>query len=309
MNARVSVIIPAYNRASTIKACIESVFAQTYSPLEIVVVDDGSTDGTLAVLQEYKDKIVLVSQKNAGPSAARNTGVRASSGEIVMFLDSDDLWAPDKTAKQVALLDQVPDAICCVCSARLVFATKPPSTSFDDALLKPGSDEGIWTNPAEVLATRFFLFNQVVAVRRSAWQQVGGFCESYRLLEDYDLALRLAVAGKWVYRTEALATWHQGSVNSLSAAARQVDIVKRLQEIFTKSADALAQAGVDQRLITFRLEELRARLSALSAERGESFFGRLAGKARLGVLRVRLALFRRSALFPKMITRPVAPGR
>src|SRR5271156_236898 len=103
----VSAIIPTYNRGYVVGKAIDSILNQTYDNIEIVVVDDGSTDNTQEKLKEYGDRIRVVYQKNSGPSAARNHGVRASRGEFIACLDSDDVWMPTKIERQVSLLQQV----------------------------------------------------------------------------------------------------------------------------------------------------------------------------------------------------------
>jgi glycosyltransferase involved in cell wall biosynthesis len=202
----VSIIIPTYNRAATIADAVESALSQTYQPIEVIVVDDGSDDDTAAALAGYADRIRLIRQENAGPSAARNRGVAESSGEIVAFLDSDDTWLPEKIRKQVELMQEGGQRMnCCVCNADIRgMDGEPAGTSFGLAGLAPGVARGRWTNPAEVLAGGFLLFNQVVAVRRSAFDAVGGFRPELRLLEDYELALRLAASGEWGILTEPL---------------------------------------------------------------------------------------------------------
>src|SRR5687767_13189801 len=101
----VSVIIPTYNRASVVCRAIDSVLGQTYGNIEVIVVDDGSTDETLERLHSYGDRIRVLTQANAGPSVARNRGIAVATGGIVAFLDSDDYWLPTKVARQVVLLE------------------------------------------------------------------------------------------------------------------------------------------------------------------------------------------------------------
>src|SRR4051794_10354756 len=96
MNPTVSVIVPAYNYERYLSLAIESALAQTHSPLEVIVVDDGSTDDTPRVLAAYGDRIRAIRQPNQGAGAARNTGIAASRGDYLAFLDSDDLWRRDK---------------------------------------------------------------------------------------------------------------------------------------------------------------------------------------------------------------------
>lgn len=105
MSALVSVVIPNYNYAKYVREAVGSVLAQTYSPLEVIVVDDGSTDESESVLAEFGDAIKLVRQKNQGVSAARNNGIAESSGEYVAFLDADDVWMPEKIARQIELFE------------------------------------------------------------------------------------------------------------------------------------------------------------------------------------------------------------
>ena len=97
---KISVVIPAYNASAFLPRCLESVFAQTLKPDEVIVVDDGSTDNTGSVAAELGAKVVL--QENSGPSAARNTGIQNAAGEWIALLDADDLWAPEKLELQAA---------------------------------------------------------------------------------------------------------------------------------------------------------------------------------------------------------------
>lgn len=103
-DVKVSVIIPNYNNGKYIEQCIDSVLTQDYDNLEIVVVDDGSTDNSLEILKNYQNDIVLISILHAGASVARNAGILASSGEVIAFLDSDDYWRHDKIRLQIELM-------------------------------------------------------------------------------------------------------------------------------------------------------------------------------------------------------------
>ena len=186
MNERplVSAIIPTYNRAQQVCSAIESVLAQTYSPIELIVVDDGSTDDTQVRLQRYAGRIHVIRQKNAGPSAARNIGVRNSHGDLIAFLDSDDLWLTNRLDIQVEVLSRAGDSVpCCLCNVRLQ-TENGESTSFKRAWLYPRGTSGIWLNPFEVLTTRFVFFNQAALVRREAFEDATGFDERLRFLED-----------------------------------------------------------------------------------------------------------------------------
>lgn len=102
----VSVVIPLYNARDVIKATLETVLAQTWKDYEIVVVDDGSTDGSAAIVRTYTPGVRYIRQENAGVAAARNRGIAASSGRYIALLDHDDLWHPTKLQQQVRLLEQ-----------------------------------------------------------------------------------------------------------------------------------------------------------------------------------------------------------
>ena len=102
----ISVILPVYNRAGSVARTIESVLAQTYQPLELIVIDDGSTDGTREVLDRYASRMTLLEQQHGGAYVARNLALRHARGELVAFIDSDDAWLPERLAKQVPLFDR-----------------------------------------------------------------------------------------------------------------------------------------------------------------------------------------------------------
>ena len=105
----VSVVIPTYNRAEYISAAIQSVLDQTYTDYEIIVIDDGSTDDTQNVVVRFSDQVRYIRQENAGSSAARNRGIQAARGELIAFLDSDDVFLPTKLQKQVAFMQAYPE--------------------------------------------------------------------------------------------------------------------------------------------------------------------------------------------------------
>jgi glycosyltransferase involved in cell wall biosynthesis len=217
----VSVVIPTWNRATEIRAAIDSVLAQTYSRIELIVVDDGSTDDTPSVLASYRDRIVAIRRENAGVSAARNTGIRAAKGELLAFLDSDDLFDPTKIEKQVALLAAAgPGVVCSLSNAVLTRGSGAMMDCFDFARFRPPVAQGILLNPVEIFLSRFMLFNQTALVPADVLRRVGPFDESLVVLEDRDLALRLGLAGPWVFTTEPLATIRRGTRHSLTSRAR-----------------------------------------------------------------------------------------
>ena len=307
-------IVATYNRSRLVGKAIESILGQTYPNIEVIVVDDGSTDDTQDTLRQFGDQVRVISQANAGPSAARNRGVAAARGEIVAFLDSDDLWLPEKIERQVALLQSTDGSVpCCVCDAEMRFTNRPTATSFSNFLLDPVRQQGLWSNVSEVLTDRFVLFNQMAAVRRSAFEKVGGFNEKLRFMEDYDLALRLSLLGPFAFIREPLVIWNQGSAGSLSAEAHQQ--MSRLKEIEVRIREELLSElnGSDNRLNLKRqmrvsLRKARRRLWIARLQQMPSW-----GAARLGYFLNRMvhysdAVNRRSPWFVQMRTTPL-PNR
>ena len=216
----VTVVIPTYNRASTIGATLDSVMSQTYRALEIVVVDDGSTDDTQQVLEAFSSHIINIRQGNQGVAAARNAGITGSSGSIVMFLDSDDLWFPHTVEVQVGVLQAAgPDVPCVMCNLTMSGDDGDDKTMFADRKLHPQYSEGLWTNVQDVLTTRFLFTNQTLAIRRAALEAIRLFDEDLWVMEDFDLAMRLSTLGPWAYTTQTLAVRRGGSPNSITLQA------------------------------------------------------------------------------------------
>lgn len=306
----VSVVIPTFNRASIIGATIENVLEQTYQNIEVIVVDDGSTDATQSRLRAYGDRIRFITQANSGPAVARNRGVEAARGEIIAFQDSDDLWKPAKLERQVALLEKLgPSVPCCLCNVRMRVVNGKDLTSFDISLIHPEHEEGVWLNVPEILATRFVLFNQAVAIRREAFERAGGFDVSFKYLEDYDLPLRLSLEGPWAFIREPLVIYGEDSPESFSKRALkdpmtlkecEITIVRRILERIGK------ESGHPElrRLLKRRLRVFRRGMQEVRLRQMDSSAGRLAGRV-LGVIGYyQDAMHRRLPSFPKALTRP-----
>jgi glycosyltransferase involved in cell wall biosynthesis len=308
-NPLVSVVIPTFNRAGLICRTIDNVFEQTYRNLEVVVVDDGSTDDTLSRLYQYGDRIRVVTQSNAGPAVARNHGARVSRGEIIAFQDSDDLWRPTKLDRQVALLKTDSSIPCCLCNVLLRVVGGKQVTSFDVSLIHPRHEEGIWLNVPEVLATRFVLFNQAVAIRREAWERVGGFDESLKYLEDYDLPLQLALEGPWAFIQEPLVIYSSNSPESFSQAALKDPIVLKHCELkicerMLAKDDKQGQQSSFRRHLKRRKGSFQRELRAIELSRKDFRGARIISSVLMKAERYFLAGFRRSPWFPKPVTTP-----
>lgn len=299
----VSVIIPTYNRADSVHLSIDSALAQTYGNCEVIVVDDGSTDSTMESLSAYGDRITAIRQENGGPSVARNTGAAAAKGEIIAFLDSDDLWMPDKIARQVALLEKGGESVpCCICNAALVADGAKSVTTFEVSAVKSGMKEGFWSNPAPIIATRFILFNQVVAVRTEAFRRIGGFKPEMRLLEDYDLAFRLSLLGPWAFIEEPMVEKFNDT-EGIGVVAMQDPLVhsRAWRGVLEGFLNELPAGRGDIRgLLSRALGDVRTEIRAVELGQRPGLSGRLAGKLLMFALRKRQALRRRSSGYPRI---------
>ena len=203
----VSVVIPAYNATAFLGETLDSVLAQSYTNLEIIVVDDGSTDTTPQLLDSYGDRIRVLRQANAGQAAARNYGAREAHGELLAFLDSDDLWDPDKIARQVALLARFPTALAVYCDHRTIDAQGQPIAS-SAALVYPRPSGDILR---ALLLGPCIITPGLVLLRRRAFDTTSGFDETplMRGHEDYALWLRLATQGSFVYSPDTLVSYRR----------------------------------------------------------------------------------------------------
>jgi len=180
-NVLVSVVIPCYDREKYIEAAIDSVLAQEYHPLEIIIVDDGSRDSSIEIIERFGSAVTLIRQENAGAAAARNTGVRNSLGTFLSFLDSDDLWTDDKLAKQLDVMTRQPEI-------DLAFAHAEEFISpelADDVANTIRCREGVM--PARLPST--------ILIRREAFLKVGFFDETLTIGEGIDWLARANDAG------------------------------------------------------------------------------------------------------------------
>jgi glycosyltransferase involved in cell wall biosynthesis len=196
----VSVVMPAYNVAWCIGRAVDSVLAQDFRSRELIVVNDGSTDGTRALLEGYGAAITVINQENRGMSAARNAGIRRARGTYVAFLDADDWWLAGKLSRQVELMHGRPE---------IGFSSTTVRVEDDDGRLL-----NLWRCPdgsTEILAT-LFAQNAAIAggcsavmARRDLLDRVGLFDESLRGFEDPDLWMRLAAVSGYACIDETLA--------------------------------------------------------------------------------------------------------
>jgi glycosyltransferase involved in cell wall biosynthesis len=212
----VSVVIPTYNRAQRTIAAIESVLAQTYPNQEIIVIDDGSTDGSSEAIQRFltqktnrdypAPQIRYINQPNQGPSAARNAGVERARGEYVAFLDSDDVWLPEKLEWQVRTIEQFKNQCgACFTDARLVEDSGEGASTFRSWGRHYEQITGVEPAALELLAKSFCGFwVSTLLVRTELIKRVGGFDPAVLYAEDRDLYFRLSLVTSLAYVNKLL---------------------------------------------------------------------------------------------------------
>jgi glycosyltransferase involved in cell wall biosynthesis len=181
----VSVIIPAHNAERYIASAIDSVLSQTYSPVECIVVDDGSTDGTASLVKNYGNRVCYLFQQNAERSTARNNGIAHGSGEYISFLDADDYLAQEKISEQVAYLEAHPEYDVVYSGVRY-FGLQG---CYSVRRITPVGDI-----LPELIYGNFITVNSPL-IRRSALEKAGGFDTGFNRYEDWDFLLRLALTG------------------------------------------------------------------------------------------------------------------
>ncbi|MES2124553.1 MAG: glycosyltransferase family A protein [Gemmatimonadota bacterium] len=242
---RITAVIPAFNAAASIGSAIRSVLAQSRVPDELIVVDDGSTDGTPELAEAAGARVIR--QANAGPGAARNAGIASAEADWIALLDADDAWRPDRIERQLAALEA--DRVAVVYSGHEVAdGRKPPMppAAMDFAAL--------WERNRIPTST--------VMLRKAAWEEVGGFDESRDLIgvEDYNLWLRLTASGWKLVGIDARLVDYQPTTASLTRQTRRFARAELTH--LTRIADRL---GLDPELVN-------TKEFALYLEYGMEFF-------------------------------------
>jgi glycosyltransferase involved in cell wall biosynthesis len=174
----VSVVVPVYNGERFLAAALDSIFAQDYRPLEVIVVDDGSVDGTAEIAKSYQE-VRYIYQANQGHGKAKNAGLAAASGEFIAFLDADDLWAPHKLSAQIGYLLDHPD---------IPYVSAKMRNFIEPGTRPPKRKDLLVTESATMIVG-------ALTARKSAFKVVGDFDPSYRVANDTDWFFRAKQAG------------------------------------------------------------------------------------------------------------------
>lgn len=278
--ARVSIVIPCFNAGGLLAEAVDSALAQTHADVEVVIVDDGSTDpATLELLQSAAwPRTRVISQANAGPARARNVAIAAASGEYILPLDADDKIAPTYVEKALAAMEARPDAGIVYCKA-----------------MKFGAEEGPWGLPVYTL--RELVIDNVIFVtslfRKQDWEHVGGFNEQLRHgVEDYEFWVKIVALGREVVQLDEYLFFYRIQTQSRTTgfSSDRAVVVSTYAQIFRANVDFFARNAeylFEHRFGLYdQLEHYRRRYGRIEAflersPRLRRMLGRIARLARL----------------------------
>lgn len=242
----VSVIIPTYNRLAWLKEAVESVLSQTYPPLELMVVDDGSTDGTLDWLKNHPAKTLrYFAIPNSGPGVARNKAAALAQGEWLAFLDSDDYWLPQKLEAEIKYLKSHPD--CQVIQSEEIWIRRGQRVNPKQKHQKPSGNIFL---PSLKLC---LVSPSAVLLKKDLFEKLGGFDPNFWVCEDYELWLRLSLQAEVMTLPEALVVKRGGHEDQLSRKFWGMDRfrVAALEKIlFTQELNPLQKKAVLQEIFS-----------------------------------------------------------
>ena len=219
----VSVIIPTYNREILVKKALDSVLGQTYSNFEIIIINDGSTDNTVHVLNEYKkrypDKVIVINQGNSGQVVARNNGIQSCRGEFVAFLDSDDIWLEDKLEKQIPLFSK---------GVGLVYCGINEIDGHGNVINTVACQPGMRGNIYHHLLVKNRMTGGSVVITRSSINKVGLFDTNLKAAENWDLWIRIAKEYLVDYVDEPLINYRKHGGNMSGNSKVMADATERI---------------------------------------------------------------------------------
>ena len=230
---RFSVIIPLYNKEAEIERTVRSVLAQTLQPLEIVIVDDGSTDNSRHVVEQINSPLIrLHTQQNAGSGAARNRAIALSRGEYIAMIDADDEWMPDYL-QQIARLIRLYPNCGGWCSAFDIVS--------DDGVFPSDSPryEGIIEDYFREAMTRYVCITSATTIARRVFDQVGGFPEGMRMGQDTYMWIKLARSFKVAYTPRRLCRYNRIAQNRTTSIYRGDNCRESFKDFYTGGADPM----------------------------------------------------------------------
>jgi len=241
----VSLVIATFNHARLLGEALDSALSQTLAGVDVVVVDDGSTDDTPAVLARYGGRVRIVRQPNRGLAAARNAGIAAARGRYLAFLDADDVVAPTKLAEQLAVLERAPGVGWTYCDVMIETAATGGKITASERFGYGARSLDGWLFPELIRGN--FIPAIAPLVRRSLIDATGGFDESLTALEDWDLWLRLALIAEARYTPAVLATYRVQAAGMSEDRARmdrnRFRVVDKLHRMRPAALEGLGTLG------------------------------------------------------------------
>ena len=277
----VSVIMQAYNVAPYIGDAIRSALTQTFTDLEVIVVDDGSKDDTAEVVRQFAAsdaRVRLVQQTNRGLPGARNTAMRDARGEYFALLDSDDVWEPRFLAEQIAILESRPDVD--IVTGNGWYLGGPnhgqPARPYPDPRPNPAL--------ASIIGDEWSVFIMSV-FRRAVHTRIGAFDESMRSNEDYDFWLRAAIAGCSFVRNDKPLGHYRIRTDSLSAS--NVRMLRGILQVYTKLRPEIAHRPTEMAILQKQISRFEAELLAAEARLALELADFEAAQEYLGALHAR----------------------
>ena len=255
----VSVIMPAYNAEPYLHAAVESVLRQSYDDLELLIIDDGSSDRTVEIAREYAardSRVRVLEQANAGPGPARNAGFRAAAGRLFAFLDSDDEWDATFLSELIAVLDARPDVDVVIGNARIRGGSRHGQPA------RPRRGEGQPITLPEILADESALFIMAV-FRREAVDAIGGFDPALLTNEEYEMWIRAALAGYTFTRHTTPLGWYACRPGSLSSS--ETLMLSGILRVLAKTRPVLAPNSPERAILDHQVARFEVELAAAEA--------------------------------------------
>ena len=275
----VSVIIPTYNRREWIKECLDSVLAQTHPNVEVIVVDDRSTDDTVEYLRsadKFHNVKLHVQEKNGGASIARNAGIEMATGELIVFIDSDDMLEPTHVETAIRLFEEFPDLGLFCCDSKMIDAEGNiilGGKTWHEALRDA---KGVEVRSGFRSLQDVFRFSNCFpgfTLRREVFEKLGGFTQSIFPADDYDLALRVAESDYRVYylhESLCLRREHDGQCSGIQNSVKtQVKLIEALENAAKRNPETLGSSALVRR----RMAEIEMELGICLLKEGEKSSG------------------------------------
>lgn len=225
MTELISCIVPAYNSGKYITETLDSIFAQTYPAIEVIVADDGSTDGTQDIVRTYPQKVKLLTQDNSGPAETRNLGLLAAAGSFIAFLDADDLWVPEKLSKQMSRFENDPALDLCISYTQMFW----PKHLEDEA---EKYQNYMRSGPIQGYATTTLL------AKRYVFDKIGVFDRHYWFGDATDWFLRVKEAGLKFEMVPEVLTLHR---------MHETNLTRRRSKASRDEFLAIVKASLDRR--------------------------------------------------------------